>query len=303
MAWGDDRYGLWADLEANGVIQRMRWIEPGEFWMGSPDDERGRYDREGPRHRVRLREGLWLADTVCTQALWLAVIGGKNPARFTDDPNNPVEQVSWDDALGFLEKLGASHTEGTEAVFPTEAQWEYACRAGTDTALSFGSTIDNRWVNFSGKWDLNDKKPTLGESRNKTVPVKSLPPNPWGLYEMHGNVWEWCADNLRPYGDVEAGTVSEDPQGLAEPGPEAPCAVRGGSWFYYAGDVRSAFRLALPRDARNNGLGFRLALRSSSSSPVGAERQAPEAPPVLAPRPEGMGPAARRDAGPRKRSS
>jgi sulfatase modifying factor 1 len=256
-AWGDDAYGLWIDVDLAGVVQRFRWLEPGEFWMGSPDDEPERQEREGPRHRVRLTTGFWLADTACTQALWLAVMGGENPSRFQEDARNPVENVSWDDVSGasaFLPRV-ASLAPGVIAELPTEAEWEYACRAGSETPFNFGATISPEQANYDGNHPYAGGR--KGEYRQKTVPVKSFAPNGWGLYEMHGNVWEWCADGLRDYADE---TV-EDWRG---PDGPAPRVVRGGSWNGGAGRLRSAARLGGPRGYRRVYLGFRFALRSTS---------------------------------------
>ena len=246
-AWGDDRYGLWAEfviVTARGsATQRMRWIEPGTFRMGSPDNEPERLNNEGPQHLVTLTRGFWLADTACTQGLWQAVTGG-NPSQFKDDPQNPVEQVSWNDVQAFLRSLEAL-LPGVEACLPSEAQWEYACRAGTEIAYHFGNDITSERANY-------------GNSTKKTVPVKSLPANDWGLYEMHGNVWEWCADGRRPYDEAP----QQDPEGPAD---SAQRAVRGGSWIFGAWLARSAHRGAhVPGGADDffDDLGFRLCLRS-----------------------------------------
>ena len=123
--------------------------------MGSPDNEPEREDDEGPQHQVTLTEGFWLADTACTQGLWLAVMGGKNPSRFTGDPDLPVETVSWYDVQKFLAKLQAYLPAGVTAVLPTEAQWEYACRAGSSTAFSFGDNISTDQANYNGKYPYN----------------------------------------------------------------------------------------------------------------------------------------------------
>jgi formylglycine-generating enzyme required for sulfatase activity len=258
-AWGDDACGLWADFAVAGVVQRMRWIEPGTFWMGSPDDQPERYDREGPRHRVRLTQGFWLADTACTQALWQAVTG-QNPSHFKGDDALPVEQVSWDDVQAFLQRVPAL-CEGCSPVLPTEAQWEYACRAGSETPFSFGGQITPALANYDGNYPYAGG--AKGEYRGRTVPVKSLPRNAWGLYQMHGNVWEWCADGLREYAKTaREGEAIDDPEG---PGPDqqgAFRAVRGGSWFFDARFVRSAYRIAYQRGNRLHSLGFRVALRS-----------------------------------------
>ena len=296
----DLRAGLFVDLDIGGATQRLRWLPPGEFWMGSPPDEPGRYKNEGPRHRVRLTEGFWLADTACTQALWLAVMGGQNPSGFTGDDQRPVEQVSWDDVQAFLGALQALLPPGCEAVLPTEAQWEYACRAGTDTAFNTGATLDRMLANFDAANDT--PLAPRGEKSKATVPVKSLPPNAWGLYEMHGNVWEWCADMWRPFGGItDPDEPVENPIGPQEPGPKAPLAVRGGSWVIPAWYARSACRNGSARGHRSDRLGFRFALRSTSpagpegppvaSGPEGRPRSSgPEGPPAVA-APRGAPPA------------
>ena len=260
-AWGDDAFGLWAEfrLEAPGgesVVQNFRWIEPGAFWMGSPDDEPERDGDEGPRHPVTISRGFWLADTACTQALWQAVMGD-NPSGFKDDPQQPVETVSWHNVQEFLRRL-QSLLPGCQADLPSEAEWEYACRAGTTTAFSFGPQITPLQVNYHGNYSYTGGE--QGEFRQKTVAVKSLPANTWGLYEMHGNVLEWCKDDQRTY-DQRAQT---DPFGPLT-GDEEPRSVRGGSWSSGAGRARSANRIAfLPGDAYDS-LGFRFCLRSIQS--------------------------------------
>ena len=188
-------------------------------------------------------------------------MGGANPADFKDDPNNPVEQVGHDDVLNFLTRLRDRLGQGADPVLPTEAQWEYACRAGTTTPFSFGQNINTDQVNYKGYYPYNDG-PT-GRFRRRTVPVKSLPPNPWGLFEMHGNVWEWCSDGAgRTYATAPAGQVVEDPFQPPKQGPDAHRALRGGSWRVSARRARSADRDAYPRDYRGDFIGFRLALRS-----------------------------------------
>lgn len=241
-AFGDDEFGIWADLTYRDVTQRLRWIEPGEFWMGSPVTEQDRVDREGPRHRVVLTDGFWLADTACTQAFWLAVVGGKNPSEFSGDAKNPVEQVSWDDITQrFLPVLQSSLGDAVKVELPSEAQWEYACRVGTDTVYSYGDTIDSTLANFMG----NARRP---------VPVTRFTANAWGLMQMHGNVWEWCRDGLRDYTDEAV----IDPEGPSD----SHRALRGGSWYYGARSVRSASRIAFAPAYRPGSLGFRFSLRS-----------------------------------------
>ncbi len=267
---GFDQYGLYADLTINQVTQRFRWIEPGTFMMGSPQDEPERYDNE-TLHPVTLTRGFWLADTAVTQALWLAVMGGDNPSDFKDDPNNPVENVSWQDAQTFIAHLN-DLVPGLQAQLPSEAQWEWACRAGTTTAFSFGANITPEQVNYDGNYPYADGK--KGLYRGKTVPVKSLPGNPWGLYEMHGNVWEWCQDVWQ----ADLGTAAVvDP--LTPPGDDAggDRVLRGGSWRYYGRLVRSAIRYHDRPGIRGYNIGFRLALGQSELKPGqagGAEKPA-----------------------------
>jgi formylglycine-generating enzyme required for sulfatase activity len=235
--WGEDECGLFAEFDLAGIEHRMRWIGPGTFMMGSPENEPGRYDDE-TLHQVALTHGFWLGETACTQAMWEAVMGD-NPSHFRG-ADRPVEQVSWDDCRKFLDRANELVPEGGLR-FPAEAEWECACRAGTTSAYSFGESITAQQVNHNLPWDTGE-----------TVDVKARPRNGWGLYQMHGNVWEWCADWL---GDYPKGPV-EDPTG---PRDGAVRVIRGGSWFDGPGDCRSACRGAGdPGDCGLN-LGFRLA--------------------------------------------
>lgn len=262
-AEGRDEFGHWAELSVNGVVQRLRWIEPGEFWMGSTEAERKRFGEQGdddwkkwiqneaPRHRVKLTRGFWLADTACTQALWQTV-AGDNPSSFTGDPNLPVEMVSWNDVTQkFLPALNRQ-LSGVAAVLPTEAQWAYACRAGTETAYHFGEQIHTDQVNYDG----NHPPPggRKGEYRERTLPVKALPANAWGLHQMHGNVWEICADL------ADGGVLTVVGQR----------AWRGGCWGAGAAYARSAHRRIAHLSDRNNYGGFRFSV-SPIERPQGLE--------------------------------
>ena len=261
VAYGEDRFGLWQAFEVGGARQVMRWIPPDTFTMGSPKNEVGRNTDEG-QHEVQLTQGFWLADTACTQVLWHRVMG-VNPSRFGDGPEtlyNPVEQVSWKDVVDeFIPRLN-SRVAGLSAVLPTEAQWEYACRgdASRYAPFWFGKQIDSGQVNF------DDTEPMPGgaksEYRERTVPVNALPRNGWGLYQMHGNVWEWCADWYAPY---PAGHV-QDPTGPAQaPTESAGRVVRGGSWIIDARFCRSAQRFASGPGYHFGDYGFRLARAAS----------------------------------------
>jgi formylglycine-generating enzyme len=259
FSFGADEFGVFADLKIKQATQRFRYIEPGEFLMGSPATEVERENDEGPQHRVRITQGFWLADSACTEAFWLAVMGGENPSHFKADLNCPVERVSFGDIEGFLSHLNALLPSDFAAGLPTEAQWEYACRAGTQTPFHFGANITPEQVNYDANHPYaNGKK---GIYRKRTVPVKSLPPNAWGLYETHGNVWEWCADDSRKYDALEAGQAELDPRGSDQ---SSARALRGGSWIDFARGVRAAFRYRYERDLRYGGVGFRLFLRSLS---------------------------------------
>ncbi len=247
---GRDRWGIFCEWQIKKITVRLRYIPTGTFLMGSPE---GVGDRdEHPQHPVTLTQGFWLADTPCTQALWQAVMG-QNPSHFkagADAPQRPVENVSFNDVTDFLNKLKALLPEGTEPALPTEAQWEYACRAGTQTAYWWGDEPDDNRANWNG-------------NNQGTTPVNRYPPNPWGLFDMHGNVWEWCADDRREYtGEPEA-----NPTGSVD--SEAR-VVRGGSWFDHPDDARSACRSRRPGGYRDPTLGFRFFLRSSSPGPEGA---------------------------------
>ena len=298
--FGRDIHGLYADADIAGATQRFRWIVPGEFLMGSPGTELER----DPQHVVRLTEGFWLAETACSQAVWAAVMGS-NPSRFKDDPQNPVEQVRWGDVQDFLQKVG-DLLPVVAAELPTEAEWEYACRAGTVSPFNWGYGITPAQANYDGThYSPYTFDRTTGEYRHKTVPVKSFAPNAWGLYQMHGNVWEWCADAMRPYD----GEAQENPRGETGDAVDAPRVVRGGSWDGEPRRLCAAFRHQRRRDGRNDTLGFRFSLRSTS--PAGGAERLPEA--AAAPEgAQGMSPApgrsrsvvaeadspARRDAGP-----
>jgi len=246
-AWGEDHYGYWQAFEVNGVSQVMRWIVSGSFLMGSPKNELERLDNE-TQHQVTLSKGYWLADTACTQALWQAVMG-ENPSEFKDDSQNPVERISWEECQTFIEKLN-EQVEGLTLHFPSEAEWEYACRAGSRTVFSFGDSLSSEQANFDGNFPYGDV--AKGEYKESTVVVHSYQPNAWGLWQMHGNVWEWCQDWR---GDYPAEPVV-DPKGAAEGQLRV---VRGGSWFYFGQGVRSAIRDAYSPDDRLSLFGLRLA--------------------------------------------
>ena len=216
-----------------GATMEMIWCAPGSFMMGSPLAERGRFDDE-PQHQVTLTKGFWLGKYEVTQKQWESVMG-ENPSKFKD-PDRPVESVSWEDCNAFLRRLNADL--GGVARFPTEAEWEYACRAGSNSAIAGNGLLsDMAW------YDAN--------SGNETHPVGKNHPNAWGFYDMHGNVLEWCYDWFGKF-DAKA----TDPKG---PSIGSFRVLRGGCWFFYARDCRSAYRLKRDPALRNAIFGFRLA--------------------------------------------
>ncbi len=214
--------------------------------MGSPDDEPGRGGDE-TCHDVTLTRGFWLADTACTQALWQAVMKD-NPSEFKGE-ELPVDSVSWEDCQTFLEQIN-NLLPGLNLGLLTEAQWEYACRAGTLTPFSFGRTISTAQANFNGNVPYAGTQ--KGEYREITVPVKALPYNDWGLYQMHGNVYEWCRDW---YGDYDMEHLV-DPEG---PDTGGSRVLRGGSWYSNARRLRSSYRYGSRPSDRYYSIGFRLA--------------------------------------------
>ena len=211
------------------------------FTMGSPESEAERDGSEAP-HEVRLTRGFWLGKYEVTQSEWQAVMGS-NPS-YVKGARNPVEMVSWNDCQAFLGKLNNRTYR-----LPTEAEWEYACRAGTATAFCCGDSLDSVMANFDGNYPYGNGQ--VGVDRHRPVDVGSFRPNAWGLHNMHGNVWEWCSDWQ---GDYPSG-VAVDPSG---PPAGKDRVNRGGSWGASAGGCRSAFRGGEDPGGRFSTQGFRL---------------------------------------------
>lgn len=222
------------------------WIKGGSFMMGSPKTEGWRSSNEDPIHKVTV-DGFWIGQTEVTQAQYKTVMG-KNPSRFTGD-QNPVEEVSWQDAKSFCDRL--SQQTGGAYRLPYEAEWEYACRAGTSTPFHTGATISTFQANFCGDYPYGRGR--KGVDRQKTIAVKSFPPNTWGLYDMHGNVSEWCGDW---YGkDYYGGSPSSNPKG---PSGDRFRVLRGGAFYNDPGNCRSADRLRGGLTVKHHGYGFRV---------------------------------------------
>jgi formylglycine-generating enzyme required for sulfatase activity len=273
-------------------------IPSGRFLMGSPADELGRCEKEGPQHEVEL-ESFFMSRTPITQSQWREVARMPQIEReLKEDPssfkggNRPVENVSWYDAMEFCSRL--SHHTGRDYTLPSEAQWEYACRAGTTTPFHFGETISTDLANYDGNYTYGSGK--KGEYRRRTTDVASFPANAWGLHDMHGNVWEWCLDNWHDSyeGAPEDGSAWLEGDGLgkssgAARGSKTPSTaarpsaagaaraataaslvsasvatkrpiklLRGGSWIIHPGYCRSACRFRSHPVVRDRFVGFRV---------------------------------------------
>jgi formylglycine-generating enzyme required for sulfatase activity len=215
-------------------------LPAGEFLMGSPDSDPNAESYEKPQHQVKVNS-FAIGKYPVTQSQYEAVMG-INPSEFKNNPQNPVENVSWNDAQAFCQKL--SQITGKTYRLPTEAEWEYACRAGTTTRYYFGDDANQ----------LGDYAWYSANSQDKTHPVGQKKPNAWGLYDMSGNVWEWCEDNWHSSyenapRDGSAWLIKDNHSQI----------LRGGSWYYDLSFCRSAFRGSLNRRGRNFSLyGFRV---------------------------------------------
>jgi formylglycine-generating enzyme required for sulfatase activity len=229
----------------SGVPIKMIYIKGGTFTMGSPGIE---YDRGylEAQHFVTLSD-YYIAEFEITQKQWKSVMGN-NPSFFKDCENCPVEFVNWNEAQEFVTKL--SQLANKTYTLPTEAQWEYACRAGTKTAFSTGSCLDANQANYDGNSAYTDVCPK-GAYKQKTTPVGSYKPNAWGLSDMHGNVHEWCSDWYGPY-------PKEDQKDPVGPATGTFRIVRGGNWDIAAKHCRSASRNYFTPEYRGRNVGFRI---------------------------------------------
>ncbi len=218
----------------NSIGMHLVLISRGEFMMGSPESEARRNFDEGPQHRVRITKPFYIGTTEVSQAQWKAVMA-ENPSEFEGD-DLPVEHVSWKDAQEFVKRL--SEREGRTYRLPTEAEWEYAARAGTVTPFYSGATISTEQANYDGDYVYGPGR--KGVYRRKTVPVASLPANPWGLHETTGNVHEWCSDWYNAW--YYERSPSEDPTGADQTSSVTPKILRGGSFEDPPWVCRSAAR-------------------------------------------------------------
>ncbi|MBW4485539.1 MAG: formylglycine-generating enzyme family protein [Tildeniella torsiva UHER 1998/13D] len=234
----------------------MVYVPGGTFWMGSPKKELGRDSHEGPEHRVSV-PAFYMGKYPVTQAQWYAVSLLEpvqrelkpQPSHFTGD-RHPVEQVSWDDAVEFCERV--SRLAGKQYRLPSEAEWEYACRAGTNMPFYFGATITPDLANYDGSQSYGDG-PT-GIYREQTTEVGQFPPNDFGLYDMHGNVCEWCQDVW--HGSYDGAPTNGSAWRAG--GDQDRRILRGGSWYDNPEDCRSADRDGFAPDGIGSVVGFRV---------------------------------------------
>ena len=229
------------DVKTNQLAMKFVYISAGDFMMGTPNGAPGKRSDEA-YHKVVLTKGYYLATTEVTQVQWKQVMGDE-PSRFHGDENRPVENVSWTDALAFCKKLGAMDKKTYR--LPTEAEWEYACRAGSKEQYAGG---DEKSVSEMA-W--------FGKNADKTThPIGKKNPNAWGLYDMQGNVMEWCSDRFAAYKDGEA----TDPNSEVSPDERAPRVIRGGSWQRGMNEMRSAHRFQTNPKKRDDEIGFRVVM-------------------------------------------
>ena len=232
-------------------LQGLVWIAPGEFLMGSPYDEVGRGPDEGPQRQVVIAQGFWIGKCEVSQAEYEKVMG-TNPSNSNQDPNLPVERVNWFEGIdycGRLTRLAETAgwlPPGYAFRLPTEAEWEYCCRAGTTTPFSSGSDVSDARLGLFAWFNRN--------SDFGTKPVGTRLPNPWGLYDMHGNVWEWCLDRWE--GSLQGSRFTNNPA----PATGSLRVARGGSWLYDAKACRCANRDDYSPANRCSDIGFRVVL-------------------------------------------
>ena len=252
-------------MTTTGIGMEMLWCSPGKFYMGSPPREGGRRLSE-TLHEVTLTRGFHLGKYEVTQSQWEPVMG-LNPSRFKG-ATKPVEQVLWKDAMEFCRRLTLLELRagripvGYEYRLPTEAQWEYACRAGTRTVFGLGVRLTSREANFNGRFPYGGA--SQGPQLHQPTDVGSYSANFWGFFDMHGNVSEWCLDGPRTYPAKKK--VIKDPLGPMGLGEKSERIYRGGAYLNSAKDCRSAFRAKTKKKDASSWLGFRVSLQPAKGS-------------------------------------
>ena len=240
---GEDGWVTRVREPKSGTVFRL--MPSGKFRMGSPDSELGR-EADETHHWVQITKPFYISETETTQKQWERVMSS-NPSRFNEE-RNPVERVSWRDAMDYCAKIGVG--------LPTEAQWEYACRAGTRSAYATGKRITEEQASFGADKQKNGEAGRPAR-RMSSVPVRGFPPNAWGLHDVHGNVYEWCADWYGEYPESTEEAPALDPLG---PASGETRVLRGGAWGSEPEFLRSAGRDDFGPGDRNAYFGFRTAL-------------------------------------------
>jgi formylglycine-generating enzyme required for sulfatase activity len=231
-------------------IPEMVFIPGGSFMMGVSTNERGESESEKPQHKVTV-PAFYMGRYPVTQAQYKFIMG-ENPSHFSHQGDNkPVERVSWNQATAFCQRL--SEVTSKKYRLPSEAEWEYACRGGTTTPFHFGETITSDLANYDGSVIYGEEPRST--YRKETTEVGSFPPNGWGLYDMHGNVWEWCDDEW--HGNYQGAPINGSP--WLEDDDRGRRVLRGGSWDYGPRLCRSAFRYFVYADQSWDDTGFRVA--------------------------------------------
>jgi eukaryotic-like serine/threonine-protein kinase len=247
--WADPWHGKEITIRVNrSVSLEMVYVDGSSFLMGSPKQEVFRRDDEGPVHEVEL-DGFWMGKYEITQAQYKAITG-ENPSLYKGK-RRPVEKVSWEDTMAFCRQL--SEKLGYTFTLPTEAQWEYACRAGTTGSFTFGECLSTADANYDGNYPIRGCPE--GEYRKETWVAGSGKPNDWGLYDMHGNVWEWCLDYYSP--EYITHITRKNPVG---PPTGRERVFRGGSWSSDARNCRSAARYRSIPASSGEIVGFRIVM-------------------------------------------
>jgi formylglycine-generating enzyme required for sulfatase activity len=235
-----------------GVTMPFTYCPPGEFLMGSPTSEKDRQENE-LQHRVVISKGFWMSVSPVTQAQWRAVMN--NTISYFKGHTHPIECVSWDDTQSYSQELNTQI--GVSVRLPTEAEWEYACRGGTTTPFYFGSQLNGTQANIDGNYPYGTT--TKGPYLEKTTPVGAYAakfPHPWGLCDVHGNVWEWCLD----WYDEKYYSRSSTTDPRCDDGEQKYRVVRGGSWHNIGRSCRAAARVRYEPANRGFNRGFRLLL-------------------------------------------
>lgn len=248
ITYRQHRLGQFFVEDLGEVVLEMVAIPAGQFWMGSSDNDPQRFGDEGPQHIVSISP-FYMSRALVTQSQWQQIMGN-NPSSFKGN-KRPVEQVSWQDAMEFCQRL--SQNTGRPYRLPSESEWEYACRAGSETPFPFGETITPDLANYDRN-QAYDSGPQ-GQYRKQTTEVGSFPANPFGLYDMTGNVWEWCQDTWHDsyLGAPDDGSAWQEDNSSFR-------VLRGGAWIYSSLYCRSAARYYVSQDCSNFYIGFRVAM-------------------------------------------